>query len=76
MTKVAIVGLSGGGIARVIIDALKKEPVVINADNGVVDFFGTQPQDYPTSMPERKHSRNTGAARIKRNAKQRRRRKG
>lgn len=73
MTKVAIIG-SGFGLSRAIVEALSREQVVINADNGVVNPFGTLPQGYPT--PERKHPRNTGAARIKRNAKQRRRRKG
>lgn len=79
-TKVVVLG-AGPGLGRSAIDAMMKDGTVVELKHHGVswDFEGDSillPRGYPTTIPQARNSRNTGAARIKRNAKQRRNRKG
>ena len=75
-TKVVVLG-AGPGISRGTIDSLLSDGVVVehklhNDFLGDVVVIPRKPRESRTYEPKRQ----TGAARIKRNAKQRRRRKG
>lgn len=79
-TKIVVLG-AGPGLGRSAIDAMMNDGTVVElkgTHHKVWDFEGDSvliPRGYPTTIPQERNSRNTGAARIKREAKRRSRKR-